>query len=548
MHAVSTLFLVALVALVNVPFTRGEMLRGANTTARKLVAWPTLMALPTPDECAMAGGIYAGICHRIGNKPQTFTYEGDNGDKTVLFKYGELVERAKQYKLSIKDTADDHEVYVYFAVYKLALNVWTCVDPTRSTYGTTYGWGSGCTGEGDDKLIYKFVDAARAGVQVRIVFHNPDGIPARGSSDEPDSKIWDYLTTDVSSLPSTFQIHRADWKSGTTSGQMHNKFLLVSHHKTPNYMIQDNSFITRFTHSTYVTTQNVDYYGSDTGSSNTDLHLDDYVQTGVLVRNDEDLYNHYVKYFETIWEHTLPASLVVREEDALLPSACITETTCTRGFRERMRELHENVDDPINYDGGDIQAFFYPLPNLNNIWDTDFNAVAKFVDDMDSDTSSSMRYFKMNMYHFKDGEFVTGLLGGLRKVPYNRLHARVVYTKDSSTYGTMERVRANPPNGGDLSIRFHGDEKQMTHPYLSGQIRSWSPGSNKKSHAKNYQLYYQGSEGTEWVTITGSTNGKDDAYNRKANNQIVFVERERQADGTNPPIYEAHKVALYKSY
>jgi len=512
----------------------------------------------TSSECAMAGGSLdkrSGMCIRTGNDPQTFTYAGDDGDKTVLFKYGELVERATQYKLSIKDTAADHPVHLYFAIYKLALNVWTCVDPSRPTYGTTSGWSSGCTGEGDSKLIYKFVVAARAGVEVRVVFHNPDGVTARGASSAAEHKIWDYLTTRVSSLPPTFQIHRADWKDGGTYGQMHNKFLLVSHHRTPNDMLQVHprtdtapfsmTQINRYTHSTYVTSQNVDAYGSDSGSKNTDLHLKDYVQTGVLVRGNEGLYSQYVKYFQAIWNHTLPAGEVKGEEDADTVAPCTVET-CTRGFRQKMRQLHEDPHHPINYDGGDVQAFFYPLPDQHRIWDPEHNAVAKYVDRMAGATAGSMRYFKMNMYHWKNGAFLKGLLVALRNVPPDELHARIVYTKDS-TDSTLQQVRDLPPQGGNLGVHFHDGGKQLTHPKKSGKIRPWNPGKNKKTHAKAYNLYYQRDGVEEWVTITGSTNGKDDAYNRKANSQIVFVERLRD-DGKNPPIYAAHKVALYKAY
>merc|ERR1719401_653315 len=547
-HTIRTLLLV-LVAVVALPRARGDTLRG---TARKLTSClPVAIGAsqrshsvcaddpPTSKECEMAGGA---------------SYHGDGGDQAVVFEYGELVERATQYKRAIVGTAADHPVYLHFAMYKLALNVWTCVDPSRGTYGTTSGWGGGCTGDGDSKLIYKFVAAARAGVEVRIVFHNPDGIPARGDPSATEHKIWDYLTEKVSSLPPTFQIHRADWKDGTSHGQMHNKFLLVSHHKTPNGMLQvtpqtsDTPFsvtqISRYTHSVYVTTQNVNMYGNDSGSENTDLHLGDYVETGVLVRGNEGLYDHYVQYFEAIWDHTLPAGDVDGEEDAAAAAPC-TVATCARGFRERMRELHEDPAGPLNYDGRDVQAFFYPLPDRDRLWDAEHNAVARYVDRLAGDATDGTRYLKLNVYHLKGGAFLRALLEALSEAPLDKLHVRVVYTRDNS-HSVLEEVRDLPLLGGNLAFRSHSGE-QVTHPYRSGEIRNWSPESNKKTHAKNYNLYYKRNGRAEWVTITGSANGKDNAYNSKANNQLVLVEREK-VDGGNPPVYEAHKVAFYKAY
>jgi len=386
-------------------------------------------------------------------------------------------------------------------------------------------------------------------------YHNPNEIPERGDSSPTEDKIWDYLSNKVSSLPATFQIHRADWKEGRTYGQMHNKFLLVSHHKAPDGMMQVTSQtlttpfsmrqITEYTHSTYVTSQNVDEFGSDSGSANTDLHLKSYVQNGVLVRGNEGLYNQYVKYFGALWNHTLPPAEVDGEEDANTADAC-TVTTCTRGYREKMQELHGDPDEPLNYEDGDVQAFFYPLPNVDHIWDTDYNAVAKYVNYMVGDSTNNMRYFKLNMYHFKSGVFLQHLLTALREVPLNKLHARIVYTTDS-TDATLQGIRDLPPQGGSLAVRYHGGQDQLTHPYKSGEIRDWSPGSNKKSHTKNYCLYYNRNGSPEWVTITGSSNGKTDAYNRKANNQLVVIEREK-FNGGNPPVYDAHKQAFYKSF
>ena len=351
----------------------------------------------------------------------------------MLFKYGELVDRATAYKRAISGTADDHNVTVDFAVYKLALYVWACVDPSLSSYGTVAGHSSGCGSKSaaNTKLIYKMVQAAREGVFVRVIYHNPDGVKRSPYYDV----IWDYLSNTVSSLPDTFEVHRADWEKGDTSGQMHNKFMLVSH--------LDKAT----SHATFVTTANVDYFGNDkyekrAPSSNPTFPKAGYAQSGILVSNETGLFDAYRRYFEIVWDHTLPASQVGGVQACNGPERCRLHL-----YKDAMIA---NAD--INYvsPDGKVQAFFYPVPG--QIWNASTNAVAKVTEQMRNDDVNPSRYLKIGMYHLKNGSFVTALADRLLGMQRN-LHLRVVYKKDSSGGTLKQFTQGLEKEPGDSQIR-----------------------------------------------------------------------------------------------
>ena len=508
-------------------------------------------------QCLIAGGSYTAggsLCFRLDKNPQTFMYNAQSGeDMTILFKYGEMIERATQYKRS-HPTAN---VTLDFAVYKLALYVWTCVDPAEEHYGTASGSASLCPGEGNHKLIYKLVIAAREGVYVRVIYHNPE-------MSLLEDTIWDYLTNVVSMLPDdgTFQIHRADWKKGTTSGQMHNKFLLVSHMSAPTL----DAPVTY--DSTFVTTSNVDYFGDDEFESNCPSRSDvsskhDYVQSGIVVRDDGQLFKNYRAYFDIVWKHTVEPGDIDQDHNDRHD-----------GYKEEMKS--QGTD--LNYisDDGKIQAFFYPV--VDEIWDPSGNAVAKYVETAKQDNVSSVCYIKINMYHLKSGTFVDELIKNMNQIPSN-LHVRVVYKKDSSPaaddkrlggygdgycndekadtrfgMGTIDEVITHPV-AGDAVFRYYDCEKSLTSALGSESLQHWDRNNNKKFHTKNYLfvLHNEVSRDVwrkEYVTITGSTNGKDDAYESKANNQLVIVETDNDKlnGAAVPPVYEAHKAIFYEAY
>lgn len=437
-----------------------------------------------------------------------------NHHNAVLFTYGSMIHRAKLYKDYIVATDNDHEVTIDFAVYKLARDVWTCVNPDDPHYGEVHGKASSCGDkETDSKIIYKLVEAANAGVKVRLLYHNPQELVAK----KPFDTIGEYLRTRPSDGPwngggipnsdsddRNFRIHRANWYKGETSGQMHNKFMLASHMLD----LEDDAGGPVTTNATFVATANVDSLKDDSKKK--------YAQSGVLVAEEPGLFAAYREYFQVVWDHTLAPEDVTREEDGGSSS-----------LWKQYRAFMTSDERPANYasEDGTLQAFFYPVPG-DEIWDVTDNAVARHVHAMESDAASGKRYMKFDMYHLKGGYFVQHLAQHLHEM--SNLHLRGYYQKDSK-HGTTKSTSLTfqEAHAGDYDVRY-GPE-----------------GCSRKTHAKNYLLYYRNAdEEPRWVTITGSTNGKDDAYNSKANNQLAVVEEK----GGSKNIYQAHKDLFYGTF
>jgi len=303
---------------------------------------------------------------------------------------------------------------------------------------------------------------------------------------------------------------------------MHNKFLLVSH-------IQREDGTTA-RHSTFVATTNVDYFGRDDGKSNS-FSKSKYMQSAVLVRENHGLFGAYKRYYDVLFRHT-----VAPDQVDTTGSASGAGATRQRAFWKEMRANNINWMS----DDGKLQAFFYPVPNPNKLWDVRTNAVAKFVDRMAADPTTKTRYVKINMYHMKYGTgIVKPLIDTLAAIPASRRHIRIVYKKDSS-----ERTKSKLKDAGFRagSKRSGGGDFQFNHN---------SGFSNYKTHAKNYQFVYYNAQSTkEYVSITGSTNCKDDAYQTKANSQLVIVETvsDIPAGQSLPPVYAALKEGFYIAF
>jgi len=218
-------------------------------------------------------------------------------DRLPIFKFGDLAKRAQEYKLANKET----EVNLDFAIYQLNCGLWIGTDPTSDNYGKVtfadcLGKSPSACANACDKLIYTLVTAAQAGVNVRIVYQNPcnegttsDSYSYWSNGDE----IYKYLLIHTSFLKElganqgngTLQVRRAFWSSNPCDpGQMHNKFMVVSHYKGDS---ED------YLNTTYTSTSNcTDLHGGGKG-----------VQSGIVVNGNEGLYKSYRKYFDLIWEN-----------------------------------------------------------------------------------------------------------------------------------------------------------------------------------------------------------------------------------------------------
>ena len=222
--------------------------------------------------------------------------KGTTTDRLPIFKFGDLAKRAQEYKLANKET----EVNLDFAIYELNCGLWIGTDTTSDNYGkVTF---DDCLGKaplsGADKLIFTLVTAAQAGVNVRIVYQNPcyEGTTSESYSVWSNGdEIYKYLLIHTSFLKDlganqgngTLQVRRAFWNVNPCDpGQMHNKFMVVSHYKGDS---GDDDYL----NTTYTSTSNcTNSHGGGKG-----------VQSGVMVNGNEGLYKSYRKYFDLIWEN-----------------------------------------------------------------------------------------------------------------------------------------------------------------------------------------------------------------------------------------------------
>lgn len=92
----------------------------------------------------------------------------------VIYKYADLLNRAIAHKLSPQGKYD--EVFVNFAIYKIGIRTFVGFNPLKpESYGLVGG--SDFAGDDSEKLIYSLVKAAKKGVTVRMVYHNPSPDP-----------------------------------------------------------------------------------------------------------------------------------------------------------------------------------------------------------------------------------------------------------------------------------------------------------------------------------------------------------------------------------
>lgn len=450
---------------------------------------------------------------------------GGSQDMDVIFKYAEIVDQAMKYKIEHPSSG----VFIKFVIYKMEKDVWACVDSTKDSYGKVFGSPKCESGVGNDKLIYKLLTAAIEGVDVSFVYQNPydqDSDEMYGAD-----TLWDYVKE--LHRPANFHIRRADWAGGNYKGQSHNKFMLASH-----ALDAEGDWARSVT---FVTTANVD---------DPDSSLKDYVQSGVLAKRTgrsskaDGLFEAYSRYFDVVFEHSV-----------------VPDQVAAAGSYQRRYDFWEEMEDhDLNWASADgtLEAYFYPLPsarprvagNVNtgcadsvftasgahSVWNVAENAVAKYVTEAANDNGANTKYVKVNMYHLKSqgtGSFVDELARVLRNI--SPLHLRGVYKKDS---GCNTRALISG-SAAQHSISVNG-------PYNSCGADDWNDAHF--THTKNYNVVYKNAQGeTEYVTITGSTNGKSDGYMCKANNQLVVKERAWPSGG-NPPVYAAHKGIFYRAF
>ncbi len=444
-------------------------------------------------------------------KVQIYAYNpsANTGGSEVIFQYGNLIQQAMDWKLSPEGGAD--EVAIHLALYKLDQRIYLNTHAGTDGYGRVSG--DDFAGGNSQKLIYMLVQAARAGVQVKLIYHNPSELD---DVEDPSEGIRSYLidafyedcrvrpTCDVSIGEGALHVHRVNWPNGKTTGQHHNKFMLVS-----KLGPEDRNNV-------YISTANADGHTNFVPSPN-------YVQSAVLIGEHPELYTAYRNYFEKVWAH----SNDIWNIDSYPPN---NGQEMHDGFLASVRDSSSqpnHSDGTLNYSDSRFQAYFYPLPRENcdgpggssDAWSLTHNPVAMLVERLD-EHSEQNRYLKINMYHLKSDRFG------------NELHASIKEAFDRSTVYHL-----------DIKAAIRKDSAGATFANFSEWGLEWMA----PTHAKNYNFAFTAEQ--EFFVITGSTNAKWDAYCSKANTQLLIREHDVIENGeVLHPIYDRFREIFLYAY
>ncbi len=394
-------------------------------------------------------------------KPWTTTPTASADYGEVLAKYSDLLQKAIAYKTAHPGEA----VEVRFTTYRMAYDLYVGFNPAAtSTYNVVAD--SDFAGADSEKLIWSFCKAAQAGVSVKMIIHK--------TADSSLATLTSYLNTNGGPNLSYKIVNWGD----ASDDQMHNKFLLVS---------QTRSGTNEYHSVVYTTSANVDDWSGYGPAS-----AKNWQQTGVLLYQNEGVYNAYKKYFD----------------DALWPHA--TDTSAA-AFRATVTALHY-APGGLNYpeDADGVSAYFYPAPapvaNEDTFWNPAYNPHVLVMGLINTDPHVTDPYVKLNQAYVRfDGSTEFG----------DR------FMDDIRTMATVHSI--NLASSAVANVRFVLHDSDHVAADLS-PIHSSRIAYPRKSHSKNiaYALTYSGTP--HYYTTGGSTNAKDNDFTLKANNIIVIHE------------------------
>ncbi len=455
----------------------------------------------------------------------------------VVFKYGDLINRAISYKENHPNT----NVNIKFAIYKIGDKSYVVFDPNHPKYGSVYG--NDEAGASSEKLIFSLVKAARRKVNIDFLYHKDNLDNSNSCKADRSDNVLNYLTTRIEPSDSTdidipgnrelvsdyLTVTRVDWEYSAHE-QMHSKFMTVSHY-------DDGS--TGKHNTVYVSTSNVDdHIGSIPDGK-------DWVHSGALVNSNQGLFNAHNNYFDIIkGNHTSHASFV-----------------------SAVRNQH--ATNNLNYDDGNFCAYFFPIPNSPsgnytpeltdwdssnaNGWDTQYNPFAKYADSL-SVSRHGGRYIKGNIYHMKWDNFNKAFRNKLEDEYVNR------NTSHTTSFKFLVSTNSNADNDTSNNTTIPGKCKSIKDNYGDGilKLKNGFSGANAtirnqnndvvdldkasgvKTHSKD--MIFAFSQHSRYVSITGSTNFKLDAVTSKANHSLVI----REFTTLHPVYNEFKKIFEYQ--
>jgi hypothetical protein len=403
----------------------------------------------------------------------------ENSEKhDVIFKYADLVNRAILYKKKNKKV----KVSVKVALYKIGKFIYFGIEEGTKSYGKV----SSKSFSNSEKFIWTLRRAEAAGIEVQIVYHNPEDF------DDDDGGIKNYLDN---SMKKGKHFKRINWgidkeRKFITSKQMHNKFITVSH------AIAENG--TTLKNVVYTTTANIDEFDGFKPISGKNL-----AQTGMLIYSHPPLYKAYNNYFKLIWDNSSNYD----------------------SFVSNLKSRHRSKK--LNYIDDVFSAYFYPMltdkSNEKRGWASAYNPLVLMYYKAFKKSINTNKYFKYNTYTIKstvEDEFTSyynDRIDNLRDKHIandKKLHIRSI-------------IHTERDDGGVDLDRFDGQRSGVGNRYA-------------QTHTKNYMFafpYYD-----EFYSISGSANFKRDGFTKKANNLLMIRE------DNNHSIYDHFSTMFYNIY
>ncbi|WP_299671948.1 hypothetical protein [uncultured Polaribacter sp.] len=471
---------------------------------------------------------------------QVKIYSRNIGDTEnhVVFKYGDLINRAISYKESNPDT----DVRIKFAIYKIGDKSFVVFDPNHSKYGGVYG--NDEAGAASEKLIFSLVKAARRKVHIDFIYHRDILDNTNACKADRSDNIWNYLMSRIEATDYTdvdvsgtrelvsnyLSVTRMDWQNSARE-QMHCKFMIISHY--------DDGANGKF-NSVYVATSNVDDHDGAIP------YKKDWVHSGVLINGNSGLYEAHNNYFSIIKNNS----------------------TSHTSFASAVRTAH--ASNTLNYHDTDFSAYFFPIPlspngnynpsievwNPSNAsgWDTQFNPFAKYANYL-ANSRNGGRYIKGNIYHMKWDNFTKAFRDKLKDEYDNRNTAHTTSFKflvslnsnsDDNKFNNtliLETCRYTKDDYGNgiqrLKDEFIGTNAKIRHQ--NNDVVDNIKATGVKTHSKD--IIFAFSQHSEYISITGSANLKLDAFTSKANHSLVIKEFT-----TAHPIYNEFKAIFEYQY
>ncbi|MBR1890626.1 MAG: hypothetical protein IJ817_02965 [Clostridia bacterium] len=401
-----------------------------------------------------------------GNDVKVEVYTRGNGDKynAPVFAISDLLNKAINYKKM--DEHKDEEVNIDAAIYRVETDTACYYKPGTRNYGkTTRLTGKNYTDD-CERVAYTFVKAALYGINVRLIYHRDKNLYGRDTYEWFQTFMDEKCIFDKTKTVADFlEVRKCEWSlEHLGANQMHNKQVMVNKYIDHDGVVQRNAVFSM--------TSNVDRYD---GNTELPIAIKDWVNTGYIISNHDEIYERNERYFEITFENYQN-----RYE-----------------FVDDVLQAHEN--NLLNYKDDAFEVYFSPLPqNYSTAYDVENNPYAYYVEKLVESTGQIKCY--INDYHVSNDAFT--------QLFFERLN--LAFTQNTTQGNDFGYIQG-------LGFESLSDPALEPIKEIASVLKI-----QKMTHCKDMMFYFADED--LYVTITGSANKKLGEFLAKSNEIIVFKE------------------------